>query len=194
MSTSPTGWEDAAEDAASAARAPGLAGAPWSTSVAGGTVRVRTADGRRTGALAGRGRRLGAAPATGSSAGDLIFVEPRRRRPASRLKQVPAVNGALVAMEPQSGRVLAMVGGYSFSLSSFNRATQAMRQPGSAFKPIVYAAALESGFTPASIVLDAPITFAGGAGGQAWTPGELQPRVLRPADACGGAWSCRATS
>jgi len=65
--------------------------------------------------------------------------------------------------------VLAMVGGYSFSLSSFNRATQAQRQPGSAIKPIVYAAALESGYTPASVVMDAPITLVG-ANGQAWRP------------------------
>lgn len=72
-------------------------------------------------------------------------------------------------MEPYSGRVVAMVGGYSFSLSSFNRATQALRQPGSAFKPIVYAAALESGYTPASTVLDAPITLRG-YGGQDWSP------------------------
>ena len=101
--------------------------------------------------------------------GDLIFVEPKGAQFA--LKQIPAVNGALVAIEPQSGRVLAMVGGYSYALSSFNRATQAERQPGSSFKPFVYAAALESGdFTPASIVLDAPISFAGGANGGRWTP------------------------
>jgi penicillin-binding protein 1A len=72
-------------------------------------------------------------------------------------------------MEPHSGRVLAMVGGYSFSLSSFNRATQAERQPGSAFKPIVYATALENGYTPASVVMDSPITLPG-AGGVAWSP------------------------
>jgi len=137
------------------------------TSVAGGGVQVRTIDGD-TGPLAAedvawarRGKGIGT--------GDLIFVAPNETGGGFRLKQVPAVNGALVAMEPNSGRVLAMVGGYSFSLSSFNRATQAYRQPGSAFKPIVYAAALESGYTPASTVLDAPITLRG-AGGQAWTP------------------------
>src|ERR1700739_450329 len=75
------------------------------------------------------------------------------------LRQVPIVNGALVAIAPWTGRTLAMVGGYSFSLSNFNRATQAMRQPGSSFKPFVYATALENGFTPASTVLDAPITL-----------------------------------
>jgi penicillin-binding protein 1A len=72
-------------------------------------------------------------------------------------------------MEPNSGRVLAMVGGYSFSLSNFNRSTQAMRQPGSAFKPIVYAAALENGYTPASVVMDSAITLTG-RDGENWTP------------------------
>ena len=85
------------------------------------------------------------------------------------LRQVPAVNGALVVIEPKSGRVLALVGGYSFSLSNFNRATQAARQPGSSFKPFVYATALENGFTPASTVLDAPIYLNGG-GGKVYSP------------------------
>ena len=102
--------------------------------------------------------------------GDLVFVEPVN--PGSKyynLRQVPAVNGALVALEPKSGRVLALVGGYSFSLSNFNRATQAARQPGSSFKPFVYATALENGFTPASTVLDAPIYLNGG-GGKVYSP------------------------
>jgi penicillin-binding protein 1A len=73
-------------------------------------------------------------------------------------------------MEPNSGRVIAMVGGYSYSLSNFNRATQAMRQPGSAFKPIVYAAALENGYTPASIVMDSPISLPGAKAGEIWAP------------------------
>ncbi len=104
----------------------------------------------------------------GLNAGDLVFVEATAGGRYS-LKQVPQVNGALVALEPRTGRVLALVGGYSFSLSKFNRATQAERQPGSSFKPFVYAAALENGFTPASIVLDAPVSFAG-ANGQVWSP------------------------
>lgn len=73
-----------------------------------------------------------------------------------RLRQVPAVEGALVAMDAHTGRVYAMAGGYSFKKSQYNRATQAMRQPGSSFKPFVYAAALENGWTPSSRVLDAP--------------------------------------
>ncbi|MFN4092402.1 MAG: penicillin-binding protein 1A [Brevundimonas sp.] len=136
-------------------------------SVSGNTVRVRTAKDNETGTLI-------ASDAAWANAnrplkrGDLIFVEPQRGQFA--LKQVPAVNGALVAMDPQTGRVLAMVGGYSHALSSFNRATQAKRQPGSAFKPIVYATALEADYTPASIVLDAPISFAGGPNGTRWSP------------------------
>lgn len=136
-------------------------------SVSGNNVRIITARDGDTGSLL-------AADAAWANAnrplkrGDLIFVEPTGGQFA--LKQVPRVNGALVAIEPQSGRVLAMVGGYSYALSSFNRATQAERQPGSAYKPFVYAAALEGDFTPASIVLDAPISFAGGANGGRWTP------------------------
>jgi len=136
-------------------------------SVAGNNVRIRTARDNRSGALV-------TADAAWANAnrqlrrGDLIFVEARGGQ--YLLKQVPNVNGALVAIEPQSGRVLAMVGGYSYALSSFNRATQANRQPGSAFKPFVYAAALEGDYTPASIVLDAPISFAGGPNGTRWSP------------------------
>ncbi|WP_371398215.1 penicillin-binding protein 1A [Fretibacter rubidus] len=91
------------------------------------------------------------------SPGDVILVE-RQNVDAERynLRQVPNVNGGLVAMDPHTGRVLALVGGYSFEQSQFNRVTQAYRQPGSAFKPFVYAAALEEGYTPATQVLDAP--------------------------------------
>lgn len=104
----------------------------------------------------------------GLKAGDLVFVE-KAASGGYRLRQVPAVNGALVAMEPYTGRIVALVGGYSYSLSNFNRATQAQRQPGSSFKPFVYATALENGYTPASVVVDAPITLKG-ANGQDWSP------------------------
>ena len=146
-------------------------------SVSGNNVRVITARDGDTGSLL-------AADAAWANAnrplkrGDLIFVEPTGGQFA--LKQVPRVNGALVAIEPQSGRVLAMVGGYSYALSSFNRATQAERQPGSAYKPFVYAAALEGDFTPASIVLDAPISFAGGANGGRWTPENYSRQYYGP--------------
>ncbi len=115
----------------------------------------------------------------GLKRGDLVFVEPLESG-GYGLRQVPAVNGALVAIDPWTGRVQAMVGGYSFSLSSFNRATQANRQPGSAFKPFVYATALEGDFTPASIINDAPISFAGGPGGKRWTPENYSRRYYGP--------------
>ena len=135
--------------------------------VAGNSVRIRSAKDDRVGYLI-TGDAAWANANRPLKRGDLIFVE--RTGGQYALKQVPRVNGALVAIEPQSGRVLAMVGGYSYALSSFNRATQARRQPGSAFKPFVYAAALEGDYTPASIVLDAPISFAGGANGTRWSP------------------------
>ena len=100
--------------------------------------------------------------------GDLILVQrkPRAKKDKSdtritayNLRQVPKINGGLIAMDPHTGRVLSLVGGYSFEQSQFNRATQAKRQPGSAFKPFVYAAALDNGFTPASQVLDAPFVI-----------------------------------
>jgi penicillin-binding protein 1A len=100
--------------------------------------------------------------------GDLIFVEEVERN-AFRVRQVPLVNGAMVAMDPYSGRVLALVGGYSFSLSNYNRATQAMRQPGSSIKPFIYASALEKDYTPASIVLDGPISYTDNTG-KVWAP------------------------
>ncbi len=147
-------------------------------SVSGSNVRIRTAKDNHTGSL------LAADVAWSNNSrkplkrGDLIFVE--RQGGQYSLRQVPNVNGALVAIEPQSGRVLAMVGGYSYGLSSFNRATQARRQPGSAYKPFVYAAALEGDFNPTSIVLDAPISFPGGPGGKRWTPSNYSRRYYGP--------------
>ena len=134
----------------------------------GGRVKVQTAADNLVGEIVGKDVAWARA-GRGLAVGDLVFVEPADAG-GFRLRQVPQVNGAVVAMEPGSGRVLAMVGGYSFSLSKFNRATQAYRQPGSSFKPFVYATALETGqFTPASIVLDAPITLPG-FGGESWSP------------------------
>ncbi|HET8728642.1 MAG TPA: penicillin-binding protein 1A, partial [Alphaproteobacteria bacterium] len=86
------------------------------------------------------------------------------------LRQIPAVEGALIAMDPHTGRVLAMVGGYSFEESEFNRATQAVRQPGSAFKPFVYLTALEEGYTPSTILLDSPLAIDQGPGLGMWRP------------------------
>lgn len=103
------------------------------------------------------------------SVGDVVWVE-RLGAQAFKLQQLPAANGGLVAVDPHTGRVLAMVGGFSFSDSEFNRATQASRQPGSAFKPFVYAAALDRGYTPASLVLDAPFVMEQGNDMGLWKP------------------------
>lgn len=98
--------------------------------------------------------------------GDVVYVEEVGE--AWELRQVPEISGGMVAMDPHTGRVLAMVGGFSFAQSEFNRATQAFRQPGSSFKPIVYAAALDNGYTPASVVDDAPISIQ--VGNDVWEP------------------------
>jgi len=108
------------------------------------------------------------------SRGDVIFVEKKIEKAddeknAYLLRQPPKIQGALVAMEPVTGRVRAMVGGFSYAQSEFNRATQAYRQPGSSFKPFVYAAALDNGYTPASVVLDGPVEIDQGALG-IWRP------------------------
>jgi len=109
-------------------------------------------------------------------AGDVVAVAQTDEKPSQKaaanwsLQQIPEVGGALVAMDPHTGRVLAMQGGFAYGDSEFNRATQAQRQPGSAFKPFVYAAALESGFTPSSLVLDAPMVIDQGPGLAKWKP------------------------
>ncbi len=101
--------------------------------------------------------------------GDVVYVEKVPDKPkVYALRQPPEVQGSLVAMDPYTGRVLALVGGFSFAESEFNRATQAGRQPGSSFKPFVYAAALDNGYTPSSVVLDAPLEIQ--AGREVWRP------------------------
>ncbi|MBX4858754.1 penicillin-binding protein 1A [Rhizobium sophorae] len=115
-------------------------------------------------------RKTTKSPVGAVSPGDVVYVE-RLGDDAStsyRLRQPPKVQGGLVAMDPKTGRVLAMVGGFSYAQSEFNRATQAMRQPGSSFKPFVYAAAMDNGYTPASVIMDAPIEIV--SGGQVWRP------------------------
>ena len=100
---------------------------------------------------------------------DVIYVHKNNNK-NWELKQYPNVNGAIVAIDPFSGKVKALAGGFSFNSSEFNRATQAKRQPGSAFKPFVYAAALENNFSPNSIILDAPFTAQQGVGLKNWKP------------------------
>ena len=115
------------------------------------------------------------------SAGDVVYVEPLEGKSGQfRLRQIPEISGALVAMDPFTGRVHAMVGGFSFDQSEFNRATQAMRQPGSSFKPFVYATALDNGYTPSSVVVDAPITIDAGPGQEAWTPSNYDGKSTGP--------------
>jgi penicillin-binding protein 1A len=112
-------------------------------------------------------------------AGDVVYVEPIAGKDDQfRLRQLPEVSGGIVAMDPQTGRVLAMVGGFSHNQSQFNRATQALRQPGSSFKPIVYAAALDNGYTPSTVIMDAPIEIDTGSG--IWAPENYQKKFFGP--------------
>jgi penicillin-binding protein 1A len=108
--------------------------------------------------------------------GDVIYADPLFGKDGNpvegqfRLRQLPEISGAMVVMDPWTGRVLAMVGGFSFDQSQFNRATQAYRQPGSSFKPIVYSSALDNGYTPSTVVVDAPIEIDQGQGAGVWRP------------------------
>ncbi|MBV1706900.1 MAG: penicillin-binding protein 1A [Hyphomicrobiales bacterium] len=114
-------------------------------------------------------------------AGDVVYVAPDTQQPGTYdLRQVPKIEGAMVVMDPHTGRVLAMVGGFSFEKSSFNRATQAERQPGSTFKPFIYIAALDNGYTPSSIILDEPISIPLGNGRGYWTPHNFEKKSLGP--------------
>ena len=110
---------------------------------------------------------------------DIIYVKKIKKNKWN-LKQLPKVNGAIIVMDPHTGRVLATVGGFSYKLSEFNRVTQAKRQPGSAFKPFVYAAALENGFTPSTLVLDAPFVIDQGVGLKTWKPENYGKKFYGP--------------
>ncbi len=110
--------------------------------------------------------------------GDIIFI--KKEKGHWSLKQYPKVNGAIVVLNPYTGDVKALVGGFNFKSSEFNRATQAKRQPGSAFKPIVYAAALENGFSPNSIILDAPFVESQGEGLKNWKPENYGKKFYGP--------------
>ena len=110
--------------------------------------------------------------------GDIIFVKKNGDR--WKLKQYPKVNGGIVAIDPFTGDVKALVGGFNYKSSEFNRVTQAKRQPGSAFKPIVYAAALENGFAPNTIILDAPFVESQGVGLKNWKPENYGKKFYGP--------------
>ena len=124
--------------------------------------------------------------------GDVVWASvsdkpsPEKGAVLFNLERLPGPEGALVSLKPDSGEVVALSGGFGFELSQFNRATQALRQPGSAFKPLVYSAAMDNGFTPASIVLDAPIVFENVELGKLWKPENYEgifygPTLLRTA-------------
>jgi len=111
--------------------------------------------------------------------GDIIYVKNLKEN-IFNLQQLPKVNGGIVVMDPFTGRVLALSGGFSFKQSEFNRATQAKRQPGSAFKPFVYALALENNFTPTSLVLDAPLVLDQGDDLKMWKPENYGKKFYGP--------------
>ncbi len=112
--------------------------------------------------------------------GDIIYVKKKEGSNEYILKQLPTANGAIVVMDPYNGRVLALSGGFSFNQSEFNRATQAQRQPGSAFKPFVYAAALENGYSPSTLVLDAPLVLEQGTDLKMWKPENYGKKFYGP--------------
>ena len=127
-------------------------------------------------------QRIGNPPKTTSEVinpGDVVWVEPVDQKTIEtkklaadsyELRQIPNVEGGVVILDPYTGKVLAVVGGYSFQISQFNRATQAMRQTGSAFKPFVYLSALENGYSPTDLILDAPFVLDQGVGLKRWKP------------------------
>jgi len=145
-------------------------------SVEGRSVTVTGRDGRRYALPWEAGlswaRRNGTAPRQASdivAVGDVVYVLPTRDG-AGLLAQVPQAQGAFVALDPQDGAISALVGGFDYYASKFNRVVQARRQPGSSFKPFIYSGALEQGFTPATMVLDAPIVIEGSGLEGLWRP------------------------
>lgn len=111
--------------------------------------------------------------------GDIVYIIPNSATTAL-LAQAPIVQGSFVSLDPQDGAITALVGGFDFYTSHFNRTIQAKRQPGSSFKPFIYSGALEHGFTPASIILDGPIVIEGGTGEDSWRPENDSKRFYGP--------------
>ena len=108
--------------------------------------------------------------------GDIIFLETVGDEHI--IRQTPEVNGGIIAIDPHTGKILALSGGFSFNLSEFNRATQAKRQPGSAFKPFVYISAIKEGYNPSTLVLDAPYVVDQGPGLPKWETFKLYRKIL----------------
>ena len=161
------------------------------------SARIGLQPGREPGGFVSKERTVGVLPLEGMkwaktggkavgkvgqvvNAGDVVYVEPAKTEGQFTLHQIPEVSGAMVVEDPWTGRVLAMVGGFSFDQSQFNRATQALRQPGSSFKPFVYAAALDNGYTPSTIVLDAPLEIDQGPGVGVWRPENYEGSFAGP--------------
>src|SRR5207302_467323 len=163
-----------------------------------GGLSVRTSFDARLQAAADKnlrdGRSFVACPRNagdGAKPGDLVLTEPLpedtgkagaakpKAGPLYNLCQIPEVSGALVVLDPHTGRVLAMSGGFSFELSQFNRATQAKRQPGSSIKPFIYLTALENGYTPSSVVDDGPGSISQGPGLPLWSPSNYSSNKFR---------------
>src|SRR5476651_2010203 len=174
----PESWRLAVVTRVEAAQAQ-IAGLPAADGATEGTIpfaemqwACATGPNQTMGACPGR-------PANVVNVGDVVVVEKLEKNAAGKpypqstygLRQIPNANGAVVVMDPRDGRILAMSGGWSYGMSQFNRAVQAQRQPGSSFKPFVYLAAMDSGLTPSSIVLDAPFEFDPGHGQPIWRPG-----------------------
>ncbi len=113
------------------------------------------------------------------SVGDIIYVKKINKK-IYELKQLPKVNGGIVVMDPFTGRVLALSGGFSFKKSEFNRASQALRQPGSAFKPFIYALALENNYSPSTLILDAPLVLEQGSDLKMWKPENYGKKFYGP--------------
>ncbi len=111
-------------------------------------------------------------------AGDIIRVANTAK--GWQLRQIPKASSALVSLRPEDGSVAALMGGFDFYASKFNRATQAMRQPGSSFKPFIYSAAIEAGFTPASVINDAPVVFENAATENSWRPQNYSSKFFGP--------------
>jgi penicillin-binding protein 1A len=176
--------------------------APWRLAVvlegSDQSARVGLQPGREPGGFVSKERTVGILPLEGMkwaksggravgkvtqvvSPGDVVYVEPGKSEGQFILHQIPEISGAMVVEDPWTGRVLAMVGGFSFDQSQFNRATQALRQPGSSFKPFVYAAALDNGYTPSTVVLDAPVEIDQGPGVGTWRPENYEGKFYGPA-------------
>ncbi|HEX3162828.1 MAG TPA: penicillin-binding protein 1A, partial [Pseudolabrys sp.] len=175
--------------------------APWRLAVVlevgDQSARIGLQPGREPGGFVSKERTIGILPLEGMkwaksggkapgkvsqvvTPGDVVYVEPAKSDGQFVLHQVPEVSGAMVVEDPLTGRVLAMVGGFSYDQSQFNRATQALRQPGSSFKPLVYAAALDNGYTPSTIVLDAPVEIDQGPGAGVWRPENYEGSFAGP--------------